>query len=332
MNQTTLKKAELYRSQLQKIADERTNLYDASRMVGLSRATILKYTELLSIQPCPMSEHPLRQEIKELCENTNLNTRQIASQLHIPRPVVREIMVIMGVSPSSIPTGPTKKMALRDQQIVQMRSEGMKYEEIGKKFGMTRERVRQIIVRDAQHLTGIVEGASKKVCTVCLKIHENSGPTCSKECAKRLKSDKRKWTRDVMEAIMRLRDEGLTWAEVGEQVGLPYVRERIQVYRHLLSFEEQQKYIPCFEAWMLSEFKFRGGKVFSSRDPVEEEGGEKRYVNTRSMPDAVDFYLIRDGAVYLVLKSGGEVKTDMDARLFRANPNIQEAEHETTSS
>ena len=118
----------------------------------------------------------------------------------------------------------------RDAEIVNLRRSGMMLTEIGAKYGITRERVRQIIVRLGPDLTDDmareVRLGPKEHCAVCgieFQYRNRARKTCgSPKCHKTyiatkppVLTDKQ---REYGEKILSLRAFGMTWKEISRHV------------------------------------------------------------------------------------------------------------------
>ena len=109
----------------------------------------------------------------------------------------------------------------RYAEIVRLRREGKTLEEIGQMYGVTRERIRQICVKDDPEFTAadalVALKGPKPTCPVCgNEMRWSTKGTCSRECHAKWKSthltDKQ---RKYGEEILRLRATGMTWDGIG---------------------------------------------------------------------------------------------------------------------
>lgn len=114
-----------------------------------------------------------------------------------------------------------RKNIERYAEIVRLRREGKTLEEIGKLYAVTRERVRQICVKDDPEFTAadalVALKGPKPTCPVCgNEMRWSTKGTCSRECHKKWQSthltDKQ---RKYGEEILRLRATGMTWDGIG---------------------------------------------------------------------------------------------------------------------
>ena len=134
-----------------------------------------------------------------------------------------------------------------------MRAEGHSLEQIGQKMGVSRERIRQIFARKCPDIAIQPRLKSYKLCRVCDKPHYGGGQTCSKECSRSFRRTNR-WSRDEALHIMRLRDEGRTWAEVALRVhgNADSATWRTKLQREaefILSSDERRRHMPTREQY-----------------------------------------------------------------------------------
>lgn len=113
----------------------------------------------------------------------------------------------------------------RDAEIINLRRSGMTLTEIGAKYEITRERVRQIIVRLAPDLTDDVVRDARlgplPKCPECGKELRRGGrnKTCgSHECRSIRWSNLTPMQRERGERILTLRAFGMTWEEIANRV------------------------------------------------------------------------------------------------------------------
>ncbi len=137
----------------------------------------------------------------------------------------------------------------RDAEVVAMRLAGATLQECSNKFGVTRERIRQIVQRAAPDVVmARHKPASIKTCIMCgaqTRSVRQDG-CCSLECSRQHRGIN-KYDRDWAVQIMELRDHEFTWEEVGTELKTPYIRTRLQRKQFLFSSDEQLKYFPKLE-------------------------------------------------------------------------------------
>lgn len=134
-------------------------------------------------------------------------------------------------------TGGASKQ-VRNERVIALRRTGLRYREIGNKLGITKQRVAQIIARDAKNLLGNLPRKPKKPdhdCPVCRKsIYQKSNKSCSIKCAniQRLNDAFARNEKLINEVINR-RLEGKTWETTGISVGKCWPYCHILVRKHI---------------------------------------------------------------------------------------------------
>ncbi len=116
----------------------------------------------------------------------------------------------------------------RDAAIVRLYENGKTLEELGASFGITRERVRQILVRDGCNVRhrGQAKREARKITLVCpqcgesrrilpSKINRLNDAYCSASC-RALDNPNHSGRR----AYLMRRDDRLVWSEIGRRLGL----------------------------------------------------------------------------------------------------------------
>lgn len=178
---------------------------------------------------------------------------EIAMETGLAEPTVRRYAQLLGLHlPRKKRKRPDEDVA-RIQEIVEMRKSGKTLDEVGKVFGITRERVRQIV---RKHAPDVVIGGKKTTteCAVC-GIHfiakgHRPGIFCSHNCWSAARQIKSGWNRDLAEKIIKLRGQGDTWQQVSDKLGYPRVDVfRSNLQRHisiLFSTQEQQHIFPTY--------------------------------------------------------------------------------------
>ena len=131
---------------------------------------------------------------------------------------------IIRTMPVNQPGAPMQFYAERRATIVKMRADGMTYQAIGRKLGITREAVRQNLHKaNRADLMGILK--RDRVCVMCGKVREKAHAkgTCSEACLRALGENEyiAKGTR-----ILAMRMQGMSWQAVTEAVGLKVADDR----------------------------------------------------------------------------------------------------------
>lgn len=187
-------------------------------------------------------------ELRALHSN-NLTLYQIARALQISPATVRRYMTHLGMASAKRRKDRTNRPDLRVTDIIAMRKQGFTLDSIGGKFGITRERVRQILQRECPDFVFPTRPAPIRQCAHCgvdFNPVAQHVRFCSQPCAGSAKSST--FNRDTALDVMRERDNGLTWAEISKVLGngqSPAVfRSNIQRYKRFFSAGEQAKYFP----------------------------------------------------------------------------------------
>jgi predicted nucleic acid-binding Zn ribbon protein len=102
--------------------------------------------------------------------------------------------------------------------VIALRKKGHTLAEIASNFGVTKERIRQVLSTHSPDLVLATRAAITKPCSVCGTSFHGPGKTCSKECST-LARRKNTWNRDKFENLMSLRDLGYTWPAVAFRLG-----------------------------------------------------------------------------------------------------------------
>ena len=187
-------------------------------------------------------------KIKELFAK-GANLLEVQTHFRIGNTGIRKVMKKLGLKYNKAQTFKFKASEEEIMKMIEMRKEGKTLQEIGDIYGVTRERIRQRIASVQPEV--VLQGLGpriKRFCAVC----ENPLPsrtkndTCSAHC-KNVKNQKFIFTRDDALRIMKYRDEGKTWAQIGVEYGFKkpylfriYLERKIDV---ILSSEEKAKYI-----------------------------------------------------------------------------------------
>lgn len=134
-------------------------------------------------------------------------------------------------------TGGSSK-SLRNEKVIALRRTGISYGKIGSELGITRQRVQQIIARDAKNLLGNLPREPKKpdhYCPVCRKpIYGKRNKSCSIKCTKiqRL-SDTFARNEKLINEVVNQRLEGKAWKTTGISVGKCWPYCHILVRKHI---------------------------------------------------------------------------------------------------
>jgi DNA-binding CsgD family transcriptional regulator len=144
--------------------------------------------------------------------------------------VLRRYLDILGLKPST-----TKKIHKdpRNHEIVKAREEGLGYAEIARMHSLTRERVRQIIAKEAPHL---IQRHAKEAKLIDIEP--------------RIKKQKRlPITREVAEKVMELRKQSMTWDQVAAKLDPgstgPIFRAKLQRFLpFVFTPKEREEFFP----------------------------------------------------------------------------------------
>lgn len=120
-----------------------------------------------------------------------------------------------------------KVLSARDSEIVKLRQAKMTYESISKIFGITRERVRQVLKRHSPAVLGFNFTYPPIICKVCGQELNYKGSTYAQACATRLckrckpvvhglsrTSSYLQSRRQLYNDIRKMRECGLTWRDI----------------------------------------------------------------------------------------------------------------------
>lgn len=181
----------------------------------------------------------------------HLTLYQIARELKLSPATVRRYMQHLGIR---LPRQRKQRVNAEDTRVpamILMRKEGNTLDEIGNQFGLTRERVRQLLARDCPDTVFPKRDAPQGSCLYCGGEYALVGIRsrfCSSTCKKANRDNA--FTRDKAILIMRYRDMGKTWVEVGHTMkhtgSEGSFRANLQRSKHFFSSEEQNKYFPAF--------------------------------------------------------------------------------------
>lgn len=132
-----------------------------------------------------------------------------------------------------VPTGRPANTSLhlkRRDEIAQLRRDGKTYREIGEVYGITRERVRQILVKHGDaSLLGVDAPFGRQRREASEKRRTVACATCGKEhvvhqvlpykhyCSRACRWNRPEWRTRAAE-IMALRQQGKTWREINKEI------------------------------------------------------------------------------------------------------------------
>ena len=149
----------------------------------------------------------------------------------------------------------------RTKEIVELRVSGLSYQQIANKFGVTRERVRQILKRVRPDLCYRQRGVTTK-CKMCgtefQRIPSQGQVCCSADCAYQLKGEqsiKANWPQT--ERAIGLRLEGKGWKEIAAELGV----SKATAYRRIgragqFGLVDQETMNKCFPRGGSSEIDY----------------------------------------------------------------------------
>lgn len=252
-------RAKFHEAEIKKAIELELTPAEISAKLNLSPNTLKKYCEILSLKPItPKHSRTILRNAEEQKErltsliNQGCTISQIGYAMGQGATLTKKYIDCLGLKPIRKKDSPQNKE--RRQEMVRMRQQGATLQEIGNKFEVSRERVRQCIAYEAPESAFKTVQRSKFECVVCgnqfSKVrHTESSMFCSSVC-KRLHNGLRETlTRDDAEKIMYLRDQGCTWDQVASRIDKEWfgVHLRVQLQRKipiLFSTAEQKKYFP----------------------------------------------------------------------------------------
>ena len=109
-------------------------------------------------------------------------------------------------------------------EALEMRHEGLTYEEIGDQFGVTCERVRQVVRDLAPELQGVLDRCSPIECLQCGKFvdgpHRRTQKFCSRSCrALYAENHLTEYESLVLRTVCANREAGKTWCQIDAILG-----------------------------------------------------------------------------------------------------------------
>lgn len=147
---TVEKKAKSYQNKIERYAKKCSSISEVSKKVGLNNITLKKYADILGVdlpkggggrQKMLMSE----EKAKYLFEQ-NVPFKEMGEQLGVKASAARNYCLLMGWKrPGPSICRLRTRLSPRTQKIIDLRLKGVTLQEIGDTFGVTRERIRQII-------------------------------------------------------------------------------------------------------------------------------------------------------------------------------------------
>lgn len=176
----------------------------------------------------------MRDQIEQLIKE-GLAFSEIRCRLGASHATCANWMEILQLSPPKKAKKPHPLL----EEIKKGRQAGLKYAEIGKIHGITRERVRQIVAEHAPELTVFNYG----------KIDPEEEDFSNISTGRRKKKSPLQIDRDLMEKIIELRKQSMTWDQVAEKLcpSLSGLILRVQIQRWIdiiLTKSEREEFFP----------------------------------------------------------------------------------------
>lgn len=222
-------------------------------LLDISRNTLYKYLSQAGVQSAKKTKldafaFEKGAEIKEMLEK-GANLLEVQTHFKIGHSALQRVLNKLGIKYDKSKTNKAKGTIEEIHKMIEMRKEGKTLQAIGDIYGVTRERIRQQIASVQPEV--VLQGLgprTQRFCVVCESpiIRRSKHDTCSHHCYN-VKNQKFIFTRDDALRIMKCRDEGKTWEQIGTEYGFkkPYLF-RIYLERKIniiLSSEEKAKYI-----------------------------------------------------------------------------------------
>ena len=161
--------------------------------------------------------------------NQGRTVRELSSDFDCSAQTIKKAHALLGL-PINVRVGgpriprPHTRYRAHWPAVIEMRESGMTYQRIGQAFGITRERVRQILhAAGRPDLCGVHRAREKPqaICQQCGEAHERLwSPYCSRQCMKDFRQAAY-YKRDLPKAerIAAMRQEGKRWADVAIRFG-----------------------------------------------------------------------------------------------------------------
>ena len=186
-------------------------------------------------------------ELRALHSN-NLTLYQIARAMGITATTARRYLTVIGLPTPTRRQDRTTPPDLRVDEMMELRRQGETLDAIGKRFDLTRERVRQILQREMPDFVFPRRPGKSHNCVHCGGSF-HSGRASNKFCSQKCKGAAQTiFNRDTALDVMRERREGRTWDEIAEALGngcsTAMFRCRVQRYKSFFSAAEQAEFFP----------------------------------------------------------------------------------------
>lgn len=178
-----------------------------------------------------------------------LTREQIANEIGISSSSVSAYCDILGLRIPRKKRETTNGLGLQIGEILELRKSGKTLNEIGQQFGVSRERIRQVLAKHAPDVAIQTRIPSGRTCPICNKEYHGSARACSPSCTSIMRN-KGRFDRDKIERIMWMRDLGMTWEKVAisiedNSVNVASWRTRLgHAAKTLMNSTERKIYLP----------------------------------------------------------------------------------------